>query len=147
MAIIQASGTTLGASATLAATKDDTGVNALTFTAVGKVGDLPPFDGTYDTATFDSLSDGEEFKLSDIFRAGGGTVQLALDEDDTGQGIMETAAATGATIGVQFTLRNNVKYYREAIVRSFMPSNIAVGGIVRADCELDFTGRTVKITP
>lgn len=145
MALQQAAGTTVGASATLPASHDSTGFEALTFTTVGYIGDIPPLDGTYDVATFDSLSDAEENKLSDIFRAGGGTMQMALDEDDTGQGVMETAAATGATVALAFTLNSGTVYYRNAIVKSFMPTNITVGGIVRADAELDFTGRTVKV--
>ena len=145
MAIIGAAGTTLGASASLAATKDDTGVNALTFTTVGKTGTMPDLDGSFDVATFDGLGEQLEYKEVDIFRAGSGTLEVALDDDDAGQGILETAALTGAIVGLQATLNNGNKYYREAIIKSFMPTGLTVGGIVRATVDCDYTGRTVKI--
>lgn len=145
MALQQAAGTTLGVSATLPATVDAAGFGALTFIAVGKLGNAPDLDGTFDIASFDSLSDGAEFKLSDIFRAGSGTVQVAFDEADTGQTALETAAATGATVAIEVTLRSGTIYYRQAIITSFMPTELNVGSVVRADVGMEFTDRTVKV--
>lgn len=145
MPLQQAAGTTMSCSITPPATHDSVGFEALTMTDVAKMSDLPPLDGSFDIATFDSLSDATEFKLSDVFRAGGGTIQLGLFEGDAGQAILESQAAVGAQTSLLFTLRSGTKYYKLGIIRSYMPSNISLGGIIRADVECEFTDRTVKV--
>jgi hypothetical protein len=144
MALFQAAGTSIGISGTLASTHDAVGFEALTFAAVGKIDGSPELDGTYDTASFTNLETGEEEKFADVLRAGSGSFQVGLDEGDAGQAVIEAAKGTKAAFA--FTLANGSIYYRNAIVTSFKPTNITVGGVVMADIALEFEKTTVKTT-
>jgi hypothetical protein len=144
MALFQAAGTTIGVSATLASTHDAVGFEALTFASVGQIEGAPDLDGTFDTASFTNLETGEEEKFPDVLRAGSGSFQVGLDEGDAGQTAME--GQKGKKAAFAFTLANGSIYYRNAIVTSFKPTNITVGGVVMADIALEFEKTTVKTT-
>ncbi|WP_420013922.1 hypothetical protein [Tateyamaria sp.] len=142
MALQQAVGMAAGVSTTLPATFDSTGFAALTYTACGRLNTAPDLDGEYDVANFDDLTLGTEVKLSDVFRAGEGTMSLGFDEEDAGQAILE--GAKGDKVALAFTLKNGTVYYRTAIIKSYKPVNISTGNIVMADVMLAFEGVTVK---
>lgn len=143
MAFQQAVGAEIAAVATLPATHDAAGFAALTFKTVGFINSVPDLDGEYDIASFDDLSTGEEYKVADMLRAGDGTFQVALDSSNTGQAEIE--GNVGAKASFEFKLKNGTKYYRTAVIKSFKPTNITVGGFVMADVALAFEKTTVKV--
>lgn len=143
MALQQAVGASIGVSATLPATHDNTGFGALTYAKVGRINGYPDLDGTFDVATFDDLETGEEVKFADVLRAGSSTFNVGLDEADAGQIILD--ANKGAKLAFEFTLKSGVVYYRTAILTSYKPTGIATGNVVLAELGLEFEKTTVKV--
>ena len=146
MALQQSVGAKIGVSATLSTTHDDdatTGFPSLTFTNIGRINGYPDLDGTFDVTTFEDLETGEEIKFADIFRAGNGTFMVGLDEADAGQVILE--GNKGGKLAFAFTLKSGAVYYRNAILTSYRPTNINVGGVVMAELGLEFEKTTVKV--
>jgi hypothetical protein len=146
MGLQQAVGAQLHISAALPATHDDTGFAALTYTKVGKLSSLPDLDGEYDTATFDNLETGEEEKFPDVFRAGDGVFTVGLDDSDTGQDLIETSKDAKTKCSFKFTLKDGTVYYRIGFFRSYKPTGIEVGGVVMAECSVEFEKSTVKVS-
>lgn len=143
MALQGSVGAAAAVSTTLPASHDATGFGALTPTPIGRIGGVPDLDGTYDVAKFDDLTTGEEIKEPDIFRAGAGSFEVALDDEDTGQAALETAR--GTKVALRFTLKSGTAYWRIGIITSVMPSGIAVGGFVKMTVNVEFEKSTIKI--
>lgn len=151
MALQSSIGIAVGVSATLPTTHDDeaaTGFPSLTFTACGKLSAAAPMTGTKDVATFDNLTTGEEEKLVDILRSGGGEMSFGYDPEDAGQGILETAADATADaaskVALEFELPNGDVYYRLAIITSYTPEG-SVGNVLMATVNAEFYKKHVKV--
>jgi len=147
MALQSSVGVTVGVSSSLPATHDDTGFEALTFTACGKLSAAAPMTGTKDVATFDNLSTGEEEKFADIMRAGAGDMSFGYDPDDAGQVILETAAdadGSGSNVALEFTLLNGDVYYRLAVITSYMPDP-QIGSVLMATVGAEFYRKHIKV--
>jgi len=150
MALQSSVGITVGVSATLPTSHDDDASNgfpSLTFTACGKLNAAPPMTGTRDIASFDNLSTGEEEKVLDVLRAGGGELTFGFDEEDAGQQIIETAADAdtdaASTLAFEFTLPSGRIYYRRGIVTSYAPTG-SIGSVMTAAANVEFTKAHVK---
>lgn len=143
MALQQAVGAEIAAVNALPATHNPAGFAALTFKPVGFIQSVPDLDGEHDIASFDDLSTGEEYKFADMLRAGEGTFQVGLDSSNAGQA--EVEGNVGKKLSFEFKLKSGTKYYRIAVVKSFKPTNITVGGVVMADVALAFEKTTVKV--
>lgn len=143
MALQQAVGASIGVSVTLPSTYDAAGYGALTMVRVGRPSSLPDLTGVYDIASFDDLSTGEELKFADMLRAGEGTFTLGYDTSDTGQIAIE--GAVGDKAAFCFTLKSGVKYYRTAVIKSYMPTNVVAGGVVQSSVSLAFEGTAIKV--
>lgn len=141
-------GIAVGVSASLPASHDATGFAALTFTPCGKLSAAAPMTGTYDVATFDNLTTGEEEKLLDVLRAGNGDMTFGYDDEDAGQTILETAAESDTPsahqVALKFTLNNGDIYYRLAILTSYRPEG-SVGAVLTATVATEFTRKHVKV--
>ena len=141
-------GIAVGISATMPATHDAAGFDALTFTAGGKLNTAAPMTGTKDVATFDNLTTGEEEKLVDMLRAGNGDMVFGFDEDDGGQAVLETAADAetdeGSKVALEFTLNSGRIYYRLALITSYRPEG-SVGNVLTATVGTEFYKRHVKV--
>lgn len=146
MAMQGSVGAAVAVSTTLPTTHDTnetTGFPSVTPTPVGRISSVPDLRGTFDVATFDDLTTGEEIKEPDVYRAGNGSFEVALDDEDAGQAALE--AAEGTKVALRFTLKSGVIYWRIGILTSVMPSGIATGGFVRMTVNVEFEKETVKI--
>lgn len=143
MALQQAAGASISVSATLPATHDATGFGALTFTKIGRINGYPELDGNFDVATFEDLETNEESKFADMFRAGGATFNIGLDDADAGQIVLN--ANKGSKLAFAFKLKSGTIYYRIAILTSLFPTGIAIGNVVMAQMGLEFEKTTVKV--
>ena len=147
MSLQQSVGASMHYSAALPATHDADGFAALTFTKVGRLNSLPDLDGTRDIATFDDLELGTEEKFGDVFRAGGSTFTIGLDDGDDGQALLNAAAISGDKGSMKVVLKDGTIYNRTCIVTSMKPTGIATGNIVTAECGMEFEKTTVKVEP
>jgi len=148
MALQSSVGITVGVSDTLPSTHDASGFGGLTFTASGKLSDVPPMAGIFDTAAFDDLSTGEEEKFGDILRAGSGSLMFGYDTSDTGQAKLEAAADATADaskkVALEFTLKDGTVYYRLAIITSYVPE-AAIGSVLMANVSVEFYRKHIKV--
>lgn len=148
MALQSSVGITVGVSATLPATHDAAGFAALTFTPCGKLSAAAPMTGTYDVATFDNLSTGEEEKVLDVLRAGNGDMTFAYDDEDAGQTILDTRGNSDTpsehNVAFEFTLNNGDVYYRLAVLTSYRPEG-TVGQVLTATVAAEFYRKHIKV--
>jgi len=127
MTAITSAGTTLGISATLPATFDATGFNAVSHTLIGEITDISGDIGrVYNLVTHNPLATRATVKKKGSYQSGSMTVQLAIDNDDAGQVIAQAALLSDANYSFKLTLQNGDIVYFEGIVMGF-PLN--VGGV------------------
>lgn len=133
-------GTTLGLSATLPASFDETGFDAVTHTTLGEVTDIGGDIGrVYNLITHQPLSSRATEKRKGSYNSGSITVQLALDDDDAGQIIGKTALNSDDPVSVALTLQDGSVRYFKAFVMSF-PINVGgVDTITNATIQLEIT--------
>ena len=117
-------GTTLGISATLPATFDEAGFDAVTHTLIGEVTDIGGDIGrVYQLVTHQPLASRADVKKKGGYNSGSVTVSLAIDDDDAGQQLAEAALNSDANYSFALTLQDGSIRYFEAIVMSF-PVNV-----------------------
>lgn len=127
MTVITSAGATLGISATLPATFDATGFNALTHTLIGQVTDIGGDIGrTYNVVTFNPLGSRSTKKLKGSYNSGSMTVSLGIDNDDAGQILALAALNSDNNYAFKLTRQNGDIIYFEGIVVGF-PINF--GGV------------------
>lgn len=120
-------GTTLGISATLAATFDEAGFDAVTHTTIGEVTDIGGDIGRiYNLVTHMPLASRATVKKKGSYNSGSVTIQLAIDDNDAGQALAEAALTSDANHSFALTLQDGSIRYFEALVMGF-PIN--VGGV------------------
>ena len=119
-------GTTIGISAALPATYNDTGFAALTFTEVGEVSDLGEFGREYNVVKFNPLKDRRTVKRKGSFDDGTVQVQLAKAATDAGQVILKTATNSDASHSIKIVLQDGTIFYFTAQVSS---STVNVGNV------------------
>jgi hypothetical protein len=85
-------GTTIGISAVLPATPDETGYTALTFTTIGGVESIPAFGASTAVNSFQPLN-GPQEKHKGPTNYGSLQIPMAYDKADAGQIVVRTAAA------------------------------------------------------
>lgn len=100
---ISSSGTILAASATLPATEDQAGYEALTFTNVGEVVNLPEIGRVYTLITHNPVAERKTYKFKGNYDDGSLALQLGRATDDTGQAIVKTAVDSDLPIAFSIT--------------------------------------------
>lgn len=127
MTAITSAGTTLGISATLPATFDATGFNALTHTLIGEIVSIDGDIGrVYNSVTHNPLATRATVKKKGSYNSGSVTIQLAIDNDDAGQVLAQAALLSDNNYSFKLTLQNGDIVYFEGMVMSF-PLN--AGGV------------------
>lgn len=111
-------GVVVEVSAAAPATFNETGYNALTFTAVGGFDNVPSLGNAYEEQAFDSVTDGR-IPYRGILDPGGGEFGMADDPTDAGQVILKAAfdAAKGsAAEKISMRIRDEAGNYTAAQV-------------------------------
>lgn len=118
MTVRTSAGTTLKVSASIPATFDPTGYNALTMTRVGEVSDLAEFGREYNLVTFNPVGSRGVVKKGS-FNPGAITIQVDLDPDDARQLLLKSASTSDSDNSFCVTTQNGNEYYFQAQVMSF----------------------------
>lgn len=116
-------GTTLSISAGVPSTFDQSGYEALSFTAVGEVTDLAGFGPQWATSAHKPLALRGTQKKKTSRDGGSFTATMALDTDNAGQIICKAArdSATGI-YAIRITTPNGDDYYCQVLVTQFQPT-------------------------
>lgn len=121
--VFTSAGTTIAVSATLPATNTEAGYAALTFSPIGEVTDLGEFGRVYNLVTHNPLATRATVKRKGSYNDGAINMQLAVDENDAGQDILETAVDSDDDHAFRVTLQSGAIHYFSAQVMSF-PLNV-----------------------
>ncbi len=132
-----AAGATISISATLPATKDKAGFEAVTgLVALGEVTDLGEVGGSFGEATHVPLDSRLVQRLKTSFDAGTVAAAIAIDKADAGQILARTKLMTDDNVTVKITLPTGHVIWFIGLVMSF-PINIgSVDNIISSTLNL-----------
>lgn len=144
MAVMTSAGSTLGISASLPATYDVTGFNALTYTAVGEITDLGEFGTEYNLVTYTALGQRQTKKLKGSYNNGALQLQLGRDTTDAGQTLLRTALASDNSYSFRVTLQNATRLQFTGKVMSYKTSVGSVDQITGASTTIEIDSVIVE---
>lgn len=139
MTVFTSAGTTLGVSAASPATFNETGYEALTFTAVGEITDLGEFGREYALVTHNPLGSRGTVKFKGSFNEGQISLQLGLNTEDAGQILLKAAANSDNNYSFAVETQAGDFYYFQAQVMSFKVGVGSVDSITTATVMLEIT--------
>jgi len=150
MAYTTSAGTILSVSTDLPATFDAAGYEALTWSVVGEVTAIPQYGAEATMGTFTPIADRYTKKYKGSINAGSQTIEMALDEDDAGQLILQDHAegeAIDDDVAVMLEYPNGHVRYYTAQVGSFQETVGGVDDYLTASAMFDITRPVVKVAP
>ncbi len=147
------SGDTLSVCATLPATEDQAGYEALTFTDVGEVTNIPEIGRVYDLITHNPVGERKTFKFKGNYNDGTMTLAMGRATDDAGQAIMKTAVDSDLPISFSITYNDDpggsgssptIQYF-QGLVMSY-PTETGDGNqILAANTQIEISGDILEI--
>jgi hypothetical protein len=100
-------GTTVGISATLPASENITGFDAITYTLIGELSEVPEFGEEYAEATFIPLATGVVRKAKGSQNSGSVSLSMAYVKDDAGRAILKAALADRDSYSFEVSVRGS----------------------------------------
>ena len=117
MSFSTSAGTTIGISASQPATYDAAGYEAVTYTTIGSVTDLGEIPSrVYELVTLYYVASRGQSKAKGGFSLGSQSITYALDADDTGQALVDTATDSDAEYSVKISHPVLGDIYAQALV-------------------------------
>jgi hypothetical protein len=133
-------GTTLAISAGNPATFDVTGFAALTFTPIGEITSIDGNVGrSYNLVTHSPLATRATRKKKGSFNSGQVTIPLAIDRDDAGQVLANTALNSDNDYSFVITEQDGTKVYYRGLVMSFPTSYGGVDALTTGTITIEIT--------
>lgn len=147
MAVQSALGSSIAISATAPATQDQAGYEAVTYTAIAEVTDIPAFGDTFATITHSPLAgDGIVQKFKGSNDPGTIGVAMAVDNSDPGQILLTTALSNRNDLYTfRVTLGNGDDYYFQGRVHSRPVSPGTIDTIVDTTVEISISTRPLLV--
>lgn len=145
MAVMTSAGSTFAASASLPATYDAAGYNALTYTAVGEVTDMGEVGREYNIVNHVPLSNRRVQKLKGSYNAGAITLQFGRDFSDAGQTLLSAALASDNQYSFRMTLQNGKKLYFTGVVTTQKTNVGSVDNITGGSCQIELCTDVVEV--
>lgn len=132
-------GTLVKFSASTPATYDAAGFNALVFTEIGELTDLPTYGKKYNVVKHNSVRRRNTVKRRGSYDNGAMSLKVGRVPTDAGQILAKTANDSDDSISVSITYPSGEKHYFTAQMTAFMIENGTVDNIQKAtiDIELD----------
>jgi hypothetical protein len=145
MAINTSAGTTIGISASLPATYDATGFDALTYTLIGEVSDIPEYGAEHASVNFTPLASAVVKKFKGSRNNGSTTLALAYDKDDAGRALLVTALNDYDSYSFEVTLQGGTdKQWFTGKVMSLKTNVSNADAITTASCMVDIDSDIVE---
>lgn len=139
------SGTIVSISATLAATHDQAGFEALTFIDINNVGAGGEVGTQRETQTFIRLSDGIKVKVGGAVDNGTQALDMAKDKDDAGQSLLRTHALSGDALSVKCEYSDGEVDYYQGNSTSFRNMIGTANDILKVACNLEVNSTIVTV--
>lgn len=119
-------GTTIALGSAEPATYDKAGFEALSWTLIGEVTDIPEFGRLYNLVTHNPLSGRQTVKRKGSFNDGSLTIQYAVDDTDTGQTAIEALIDSDVNQSIRVILQDAQHIY---FVVQVMSNPITIGTV------------------
>lgn len=117
MSVYTSSGTTLAISAAAPATYNEAGYEALSWTAIGEVGDLGDIPSkVYEIVSWRNIASRGTTKAKGPFDIPDQVIMVGVDPDDTGQALLTTASDSDSTYSVRISSSTLGDFYGRALV-------------------------------
>jgi hypothetical protein len=142
--IISGLGTTIAVSATLPATETEAGYEALTFTTIGEVTEIPEYGAQYEVVTHTPLATGVVNKRHGSVDYGEKIIPMALDNGDAGQIVLKAALTSRDPVAVKVEFVDGAIDYYTGIVTAFRRS-ASVGEVVTASVTIALTKAPIEV--
>lgn len=137
MAVQSSAGASLAISAAIPASFNATGYAALTYTTVGEVTNIGEFGKEFELIEHAPLASRGVKKFKGGYNNGTIEPEIALDPDDAGQILMETASNSDAKYSFKITLQDGTIYYLMGLVMSFRPNVGTVNDLIMAAASIE----------
>ena len=148
MAVQTSAGITLELSATLPATFDSAGFEAVTgLELVGEIESIGEFGIVYNPVTFTALSDRRVRKFKGSYDPGEPGIALAIDRDDAGQQLARTALASDDDYTIKITYQDGSADYFTGKVMSFTTNPSSVDNILMGNMNIGVNSDPVEVLP
>jgi hypothetical protein len=145
MAVMTSAGSLVALSATLPATYDAAGFNALTYTLIGEVTDVSEFGREYALVTHTPLASRIAKKFKGSYNNGNITLQFGKDISNAGQVSLKTALGVDASYSFRVTLQDATKVYFTAKVMSMKTNLGGVDSITAGSATLEIDSDITEI--
>lgn len=153
MAYTTTAGTVLSVSTDLPAQFDDNATNgypSLSWSIVGEITTIPTYGAEANMGTHNPIGDRYIKKYKGSINAGSQVIEMALDDDDAGQVILQDHAEgvkIDADVAIKIEYPNGQIRYSTAQVGSFQETPGGVDDYLTASVMLDYTRPIVKVAP
>ena len=138
-------GTTLSISAGTAATYNQIGFEALTFTEIGEVSEMGEFGRQYNLVTFNTLGDRRTVKRKGSYNDGTIACQMARVPSDVGQTILTTAVNSDASYSIKIELQDGTIFYTTAQIMSYTTNIGNVDQITSATVNMEIDNDIIEV--
>lgn len=147
--VVSSVGTAVSVSANAPATYNEAGFEALSWSLVGELAELPAFGAEAALATHTPLKTGIVAKRRGSLNYGSVALTMAVSDADTGQTVLqdaaEAAAGTDAQVSVKVVLVNGETQYFTAQVMSYKVNVGNADAITMAEVTLEIDNSVVKV--
>lgn len=145
MAFMSSAGSTLALTASLPASENQAGYEALTYTNVGEITDLGEFGKEYNLISFTALGNRRVRKLKGSYNNGALQLQLARDTADAGQTSLRTALGSDNSYSFRVTLQNGTDLYFQGKVMSYRTVVGSVDSVTGATTAIEIDTDIVEV--
>lgn len=130
------------------ATLDKVGFEALIWTLIGEVTDVPSVVGReYNTSTHSPVTNPQVTEKKGSYKLPNAEIQCAWDEDDAGQKLVQADADTYNTPSFKLVKQNGAIRYFTAQVGKFVENNGTVDNVVTGAITLLRQTDSIKVAP
>jgi hypothetical protein len=139
MTIGTVAGTTFGISATVPATFDEAGYEALTFTTIGSIEDGGEHGREFAEVTFNPIDTRGTRKFKGSFNEGSKTLSIAYDSSDAGMALLKLALNSDSDYSFEVTYPNGDIDWFQAKVMTLTKATGTVDSMRMASVTLSIT--------
>lgn len=140
-------GTTVAVSASLPATYNEAGYEALTFTDIGEVTNVGDIGRVYELVKHLPLATRETIKRKGSYDSGSVALDMARVPSDAGQTILVAGVDSDTSRSFEVTLQDGTVLYFTAQIMSYLTKIGATNNITGAMVQIEIDSDIVEVAP
>lgn len=145
MGIQSNAGATISICASLPASHNAAGFNALTWSVIAEITNLPEFGRVYELIRHKPVGTRATRKLKGSYDEGQLPLELASDTDDPGQILLKSASGSDNTYSFRIVMGNGDKYFFLGMVMSFVAGGGDVDTVFAAKSTVELTSNSAGL--